>query len=92
MKMNSPFTIDIEKLRDGEKKIDFEVDPVELDLSDENFRFAGPVRGELKLQLAGRDVIVLNPEQLDGLTFRGEPMKRRALIRLGAGRGEIVIH
>lgn len=35
---------------------------------------------------AGRDVIVLNPELLDSVTWQGKPMRERARVRLGAGK------
>ncbi len=39
----------------------------------------------------GKDVIVLNPEKRDGLSFRGKPIAARALISLGNGRGTVEV-
>lgn len=40
---------------------------------------------------AGRDVLVLNPERLSEVNYAGQPWPHRALIRLGAGRGEVIV-
>jgi len=39
----------------------------------------------------GRDIIVLNPERLDDMLWRGRDFKVRALVRLGNRRGEVVV-
>ena len=39
----------------------------------------------------GRDVIVLNPDQMPGLSFRGKLFPHRARLRLGNRRGEVVV-
>jgi len=39
----------------------------------------------------GRDLLVLNPERLDGFTWRGRAFKGRALICLGSGRGTLAV-
>ncbi|MBI3986404.1 MAG: heparinase II/III family protein [Lentisphaerae bacterium] len=39
----------------------------------------------------GTDVVILNPERRSGLAWKGKPMKARAFVRLGRGRGDAVV-
>ncbi len=39
----------------------------------------------------GRDLILLNPERLPGITFAGEPLTARAVVRLANGRGNVIV-
>ncbi len=40
---------------------------------------------------AGRDIIVLNPERLDGLAWKGRKSTARCLVELGRGRGKVAV-
>jgi hypothetical protein len=39
----------------------------------------------------GRDIILLNPDRLPGITHEGEPVTARILLRLDNGRGEVLV-
>lgn len=48
--------INVDQLRDGPQTFAFNLDPQDLELSDEFFKFEGKVKGEIEFNLANHDV------------------------------------
>jgi uncharacterized protein len=48
--------VSVDALQQGPIEMDLDLDPAELDLSDKEFSFPGPVRGHLTFKLIGDDV------------------------------------
>lgn len=54
-----PLKIPVEQLREGPIELDVDMDPRELEIEDENYRFTGRVTGKVIFNIVGQDVFAV---------------------------------